>query len=81
MPQLYALLVGINEYPPESRVRNLRGCENDVNIMETFLNKYYGHLLDDPKSQIKKILNQDATRENLLQSFPEHLSQAKVEIA
>lgn len=73
MAKLYALLVGINEYHPKSSVKNLKGCVNDVNAMDAFLKKNYTHLTPD----IKQVLNQDATRENLIKKFRSHLSQAK----
>jgi pimeloyl-ACP methyl ester carboxylesterase len=77
MAKLYALLVGINEYHPKSGVRNLRGCVNDINSMEEYLKESYPHLISDPKKQIKKILNKEATRENLITTFQDHLGQAK----
>lgn len=73
MAKLYALLVGINEYHPKSSVKNLKGCVNDVNAMDAFLKKNYKHL----KPDIKQVLNQDATRENLIKKFRSQLSQAK----
>ncbi|SKB13871.1 hypothetical protein PL11201_530201 [Planktothrix sp. PCC 11201] len=34
---LYALLVGINDYPKEHE--RLKGCVNDVNAVENYLNQ------------------------------------------
>lgn len=72
MAKLYALLVGINEYHPETSVNHLKGCVNDVNAMSALLTQQYKNL--DP--DILSILNKDATRENLLQSFERHLGKA-----
>lgn len=72
MAKLYALLVGINEYHPETSVNHLKGCVNDVNAMSDFLTQQYKNL--DP--EILPIVNQDATRENLLRSFESHLGKA-----
>ncbi|MEZ5041984.1 MAG: caspase family protein [Saprospiraceae bacterium] len=72
MAKLYALLVGINEYHPQTSVRNLKGCVNDVNAMDAFLKKHYAHL----KPAILQVLNEKATREQLLKTFDRHLSQA-----
>lgn len=72
MAKLYALLVGINEYHPETSVNHLKGCVNDVNAMSTLLTQQYKNLEPD----ILPILNKDATRENLLLSFERHLGKA-----
>jgi hypothetical protein len=66
MPAIYALLVGINNYP----VNALKGCINDVNAMEDCLQKLYG---DKPDIQlnIKRLTDQDEqpTRENIIGGF------------
>ncbi|NRB50137.1 MAG: caspase family protein [Saprospiraceae bacterium] len=72
MAKLYALLVGINDYHPETSVNHLKGCVNDVNAMRDLLTQQYKNL--DP--DILPILNADATRENLLKSFESHLGKA-----
>ena len=72
MAKLYALLVGINEYHPETSVNHLKGCVNDVNAMSKLLTQQYKNL--DP--DILPLLNKDATRENLLLSFERHLGKA-----
>ncbi|NET38654.1 MAG: caspase [Cyanothece sp. SIO1E1] len=71
---LYALLVGINEYAPESRVRSLRGCVNDVKAMKAYLE---GRVAQDTfKLHLKTLVNNQATRENVIQGFRTHLCQA-----
>jgi len=72
MAKLYALLVGINEYHPETSVRHLKGCENDVKAMNAYLKKDFSHL----EPTILTILNANATRENLLKTFESYLGQA-----
>lgn len=56
-----ALLLGIDRYR-YLPFRNLRGCSNDVAIMEKLLRERF----DFPAESIIKILNEDATRENIL---------------
>jgi triacylglycerol esterase/lipase EstA (alpha/beta hydrolase family) len=66
---VHALLVGINNYHPQSGVSSLNGCVNDVNAMEAYLKKY--HKNDELK--IKKLLNEQATRDEVLNAFKTHL--------
>ncbi|MEO0775383.1 MAG: caspase family protein [Bacteroidota bacterium] len=70
MPQLHALLVGINTYDPRSNVRPLRGCHNDVKAIQQLLKTQYTHL----NPQIKVLKDQRATREKLIQNFRKHLA-------
>ncbi len=70
MAKLYALLVGINEYHPNSGVTNLDGCVHDVQAMEMFIEEHYGEILNP---SIKVLLNENATRENIIQNFQSHL--------
>lgn len=65
---IYALLVGINDY---QKVRKLGGCLNDVNAIEKYLTTNT-HL----KPNIKKVLNAEATRDGIINGFRNHLSQA-----
>lgn len=69
--KLYALLIGIDEYHPKNNhIPNLEGCVNDVNALaKLFQDKYY-YL--DP--DIKILTNEDATRDNIIQSFRSHLT-------
>ncbi len=67
MPQIHALLVGINAYP----VAPLTGCINDVKAMEAYLKKTY----DGPTSatlRIKLLTDEETvkpTRANIIKSF------------
>jgi len=72
MSKLYALIIGIDNYAPKSKVNALSGCVNDATNIEGFLEKYYEDLLPN-KSAIKKLLNEEATRENIINTFQNHL--------
>jgi len=72
---LYALLVGINQYHPASRVPHLKGCVNDILGMQTYLQ---GRLSTDGfHLHMQTLLDEQATRQNIIDGFRHHLSQAK----
>lgn len=65
----FALLVGIDNYP--ANVTNLRGCVNDVNRLNDYLKEHVAH------TQCIEILkNSDATKENIIRLFRQHLGKA-----
>ena len=72
MPRLYALLVGINEYPKP--IPNLQGCVNDVDAMVAYL--------EDRTTQsgielhLLTLKNKQAKRSAIIQGFREHLGKA-----
>jgi len=68
-PALFALLIAINDYHPESGVSDLAGCLNDLRHMRRFLKKQYADL--QPK--IKVLTNEKATREGVIKAFRRHL--------
>lgn len=68
--KLYALLVGIDEYP--SGIPQLKGCINDIRAINDVLNKEYAFL----SPQILLLENREATRENIIDCFRTHLSKA-----
>lgn len=70
MSKLYGLLVGINEYHPDSPVGSLKGCLNDIQNVEFFLKKHYKKVLSP---SIKRLENSKATRENIIKTFQSHL--------
>lgn len=76
--KLYALLIGINEYSPASKssIRSLQACLNDVANVKGFLKAYYADLITD-EGQILELTNAQATRENVINGFKKHLTQAK----
>ena len=71
MPAIYALLVGINNYP----VKPLQGCINDVKAVKEYLENIYR----DTSLTIKTLTDDDTilpTRQNLIEAF-DFFSQAK----
>jgi len=67
--QLHALLIAINNYDPNSRVRGLAGCINDRDEVGKFLKKYYSHL----NPQLTKLTDAEATRTNIIATFREKI--------
>jgi hypothetical protein len=69
--QIFALLVGINQYP--EGVNNLRGCVQDVeNIRELLVTQY-----KVPETHIMCLTDAAANREAVINGFRTHLSQAQ----
>jgi hypothetical protein len=75
-PRLFALFVGINRYPLESRLGRLYGCVADVTAMSSLLETrtagryvYYPRLLKDEL----------ATRKEVINGFREHLGAANAD--
>lgn len=69
--QIFALLVGINQYP--EGVSDLQGCVQDVQNMHDFLTTVYKM----PTSHIVVLTDQEANRTNFIQTFRTHFGQAK----
>jgi pimeloyl-ACP methyl ester carboxylesterase len=69
--KLYALLVGINDYPPE--VGKLAGCLNDVDHFHAYLSGNF----DKANLAVEVLKDSDATRENIIKQFRAHLGKAK----
>lgn len=70
--KLFALLIGINDYDPQSHeqgVMNLQGCVNDVNAINQLITSHFNYL----SPNIKTLRNQEATRDNIIQAFRQHL--------
>lgn len=67
----YALLVGINNYKSK-KIFDLRGCEVDCLKMKTFFSKKF-----KDQVRIKLLLNEQATRENIIDGFRTYLGKAK----
>ena len=65
MSKLRALLVGINNYHPDSNVDSLNGCVNDIQLMESFLRENYG----SDKLHINTLLNEAATKKGVINAF------------
>jgi hypothetical protein len=70
---LYALLVGIDNYPnPDAR---LEGCVNDITAIEEYLNERF----DKEKYQLhlQTLKDEQATRKAIINGFRNHLCQAE----
>ncbi len=62
-----ALLVGINDYP--SGIRPLQGCLTDIEMQRELLIHRFGFNPQD----IREVKDKEATRDNILTAFEEHL--------
>lgn len=80
--KIYALLVGIDKYHPESGVSNLQGCVNDITAIENYLRD---RIAEDPHSKYHLVnseqtpwvlKNEQATREAIISGFQNHLCHA-----
>jgi pimeloyl-ACP methyl ester carboxylesterase len=82
---IYALLVGIDEYDPASvpPIPSLRGCVNDVSAVETYLRERVAGdrewNLVEPANQPWILINQNATRQAIIDGFRQHLCNADSE--
>ncbi|TVP63368.1 MAG: caspase [Nodularia sp. (in: Bacteria)] len=70
---LYALLVGIDNYPHPNHC--LQGCVNDITAIEEYLKERF----DQKKYQLHllKLQDEQATREVIIHGFRNHLCQAQ----
>lgn len=66
---IYALLVGINDYP--THVGKLQGCRNDVQNLNDYLDQTCGDNVN-----VIRLLDSDATRANVIREFRDHLGRA-----
>lgn len=73
MASLYALLVGINDYPQP--VPCLRGCINDIDMLAGYLQDRGA--TEQIQLHIRTLKNNEATRQGIVQAFREHLGQAQ----
>jgi Caspase domain/Domain of unknown function (DUF4384) len=72
-PRKLALLVGINEY--QNGISRLEGCVYDVQLQKHLLTHRFGF---DPEKDIVTLTDAQATRQNILTAFKQHLiDQAK----
>lgn len=76
---VYALLVGIDDYPPP--VPRLRGCVNDIREMRQYLEARVdpGARGAEEVLRIEQLLDGEATREAVIQALRTHLGQAGAE--
>ncbi len=73
---LRALLIAVDQYHPDSNVRPLAGCLNDVSAVRKFLLDHYSDQLPDPEKQIRILRNEQATRAGVIDAFRDHLGLA-----
>ncbi|AFZ24339.1 alpha/beta hydrolase family protein,Caspase domain-containing protein [Cylindrospermum stagnale PCC 7417] len=79
---IYALLVGIDEYDPASipLIPTLKGSVNDIKAVAAFLReriaKDIGWQLIEPTNQPWILTNQQATRQAIINGFQQHLCNA-----
>ncbi|TFI50795.1 peptidase C14 caspase catalytic subunit p20 [Mastigocladus laminosus UU774] len=82
---IYALLVGIDEYDPASVVSipSLQGCVNDINAVEMYLRERVARdrewNLVEPIDRPWILINQNATRQAIIDGFRQHLCNADSE--
>ncbi|GIE27621.1 hypothetical protein Ait01nite_006660 [Actinoplanes italicus] len=72
MGDIYALLVGINQYQ-DPRLNNLAGCVNDVRDAVAFLKQ---HRRPDTGLDVNELLDDEATGEAIVSGIRQHLGQA-----
>ncbi len=70
MPDLYAVLVAIDTYP--EGIPSLNGCIHDADSMEAMLRSRF---VDRP-IHLVRLNNADAKRQNIIDTFQNHLGQA-----
>ncbi|WZO96077.1 caspase family protein [Isosphaeraceae bacterium EP7] len=70
---VYALLVGIDEYPHPNP--KLRGCVNDIDVFADYLGERGGES-QGVAIEIRKLTNAEATRDAVIRGFREHLARA-----
>ncbi|MEM6754264.1 MAG: caspase family protein, partial [Cyanobacteria bacterium P01_C01_bin.38] len=79
--KIYALLVGIDKYAPQSGVSSLQGCVNDIEAIEKYLeittkNKISTENKNKWELVTQKLTNESATRQAVIDAFEQHLTQA-----
>src|SRR5262245_53167101 len=73
--KLYALLVGIDRY--EGPVQALQGCVNDIHRLKEYLRpEPAAPPTADDRVQLRVLLNEQATRQAVIDGFRQHLAQA-----
>lgn len=75
MSSIYALLVGINRYHPDTNINPLSGCENDVKRFE----EYLGQSFPEEKRTIKTLSGPQATRDEVIRQFKAVLINANIQ--
>ncbi|MEO1376686.1 MAG: caspase family protein [Cyanobacteria bacterium J06635_10] len=75
--KIYGLLVGIDNYHPQSGVNSLKGCVKDIEAIEQYLkNTTEGKTENKWELVTQKLTNELATRQGVIDGFSQHLTQA-----
>ncbi|RFS26923.1 hypothetical protein DVR12_03815 [Chitinophaga silvatica] len=69
MHNLYALIVGINNYHPDLNIPPLSGCINDALDFRSYLEKIF----PEERRNIVQLLGKEATRKGVIETFKTHL--------
>lgn len=69
---VYALMIGIDDYPIAHH--KLRGCVNDMKAVKEYLEGRFDK--ENFNLNIKELTDKDATRDNIIDGFLNHLTQA-----
>lgn len=69
---IYVLLTGINNYDPDSGVKDLQGCIQDIQIVEQYLRDR----ISPEKLHLLSLFNEHATRQAVVDAFRNHLCKA-----
>ncbi len=72
--KIYALLVGIDQYAPDSEVPTLKGCQNDIKAIEAYLKDQITGEWELFEPRI--LTNEQATRQGIIDGFQQYLCQA-----
>ena len=72
--KIFALLIGISKYPKEAPLGDLMYADSDANSFAEFLRSKQGDSL--PDSQIKLVLNEEATRDGIDSAVNTFVNQA-----
>ncbi len=73
-PRVFGLVVGVSKYSAQ-RIRPLQYADADARLLADFLGSKSGAGIDEER--LKVLLNEDATRENILDVFSEFLTQTR----
>lgn len=72
---VYALIVGIDKYP--APMSPLAGCVHDIEAFESFLHATAS--TEGTQIEVRKLVDEQATRANVIAGFVEHLSRASAD--
>lgn len=70
---LHVLSIALNRYHERSGVSALQGCEADSLALQGFVQRTFPHLLDANGDNLHRLWNEQATRDNVIAAFSEHL--------